>query len=135
MREQGPLFTCVWLWGESRDHFNHKGKRVLISSLQTCQDEWMMQQRRFDIRAVDGAVKRHRTSTLQPNVHRTFCGFRTSNTISMLHGELKPFMERILSKQFSHIVSLLSAVQRQSLTAAPVIKTSVEKWHYWCDAR
>lgn len=35
-------------------------------------------------------------------------------------------MESILAKMFSHILPLLSVVQWQSLTAALVIKTSVE---------
>lgn len=74
-----PFVYLCMAAGESRDHFNHKGKSVLISSLQRCQDDGMMQQRRFDVEMVDGAIKRHHTSTLQPNGHRTFCGFGTSN--------------------------------------------------------
>lgn len=53
-----PFVYLCMAAGESRDHFNHKGKSVLISSLRRCQDEWMMQHRRFDISVVDGAIKK-----------------------------------------------------------------------------
>lgn len=75
-----PFVYLCMAAGESRDHFNHKGKSVLISPLQSCQDERMVQQRCFDITVVDGAIKGHHTSALQPNGHRAFCGFWTSST-------------------------------------------------------
>ena len=74
-----PFVYLCMAPGESRDHFNHKGKSVLISPLQSCQGGRMMQQGYFDIREVDDAIKRCQTSTLQLDGHRKLW-LRMSNT-------------------------------------------------------
>lgn len=108
MHKQGPLFTCVWLRGESRDHFNHKGKTVLISSLQRFRHEWIMQQRCVD---TCGWWLHEKTQHFQLSNHRLW---------NRQH-DATVYREKS-HKQFPRVVPLLSVVRWQSLTEPPAIK-------------
>lgn len=145
-----PFVYLCMAAGESRDHFNHKGKEcfnIAITELSGWTDATETFSRVFE--------QGYKGTILQlSNLMATEQQQRTEQWAAhfVLHCEKRRFMERILAKTFSHILPLLSVVQWQSLTAVWWLKHQLKmallvlcemkgggdlgdlelQWRHWC---